>query len=296
VLPFFIVLFVIGFSDLFKNRFKLKIIASIILISLLLISSLKLSKKFRTVYVAVDKSISSLREVPLNNIKEPIYTEGFLDPLIPYWIQNWTGYFIYDNSFSHWPTKLNNSSSANKVPDNSLILSGKHSRWYYPPKRIITNIIWENEYYKIGRICNSDPCLKNRDVDLSSLVVGKSDWEDVFLLNGWSIREGDQRWANEKESTLRLVTKESSPTSLNVEALSLTEPQEMTVYINDKLLGTISIDTEWKNYSLPINYTAEPGVHKIKFIFKNGYKPSEVMAGNLDNRILFVNFRKIGLE
>ncbi|MCL4419306.1 YfhO family protein, partial [Patescibacteria group bacterium] len=193
ILPFFIVLFAIGFSDLSKKRFVKKIVLLIILTGLLSLSALKLNKKFRTIYVAVDKSMASLRDVPLDNIKEPIYTEGFLDSSIPYWVQNWTGYFIYGNSFSHWPTKFNDGSSLNKVPDNSLVLSGKYSRWYYPPKRVVTNVVWENEYYKIARLCNSDNCLTKSGIYAPEVIIGQSTYEDTLLITGWDRREGESR-------------------------------------------------------------------------------------------------------
>lgn len=296
VLPFFIVLFVIGFSDLFRKKLTVKIVLSVILIVFLSVSSLKLSKKFRTIYVAIDKSIISLKEVPLDKIKRPIYTEAFIDSSIPYWVQNWTGYFIYGNNFSHWPIEFNADQSFNKIPDNSLVLSGKYSRWYYPPKRIIKNVVWENEYYKIGEICNSDICLENLKADLSKIEVGKSDWEDILFLDGWSLREGEQRWANEKESTLRLIAKESLLNSLVVEALTLGKPQEITVYINDQLIGSILIDTTWKTYSLPINYPLTPGVQRIKFTYSKGNRPSDLIPGSLDNRTLYTNFKRIAFE
>ena len=116
------------------------------------------------------------------------------------------------------------------------------------------------------------------------------------MINGWSIVEGETRWANEKESTLRLVTKDTYPVNLTVEALSLGKLQEITVYLNDELLGKVSIDTEWKSYSLPINFYLSPGVHKIKFTYSHGYRPMDIIPGNLDGRTLYANFKEIALK
>ena len=148
----------------------------------------------------------------------------------------------------------------------------------------------------MGRICNNDDCLISSNKKLSSIKIGKNDYEDSLLLSGWYSTEGEARWANEQVSTLRLVTKISYPTNLTIEALSLSKPQEITVFLNDELLGKISVGTEWKSYSIHIGYSLNPGVHKIKFVYSHGYRPIDIIPGNLDNRTLYVNFKKIALE
>jgi hypothetical protein len=131
---------------------------------------------------------------------------------------------------------------------------------------------------------------------LSLIEIGNNDYEDSLMISGWYSTEGDMRWANEKESTLKLVTKDNYPTHLTFEALSFGKPEKMTVYIDDQLLGSVFIDKELKNYSLPINYFLNMGVHKIKFAYSHGYIPSSIIPGSTDNRTLYVNFKKIALE
>ncbi len=70
----------------------------------------------------------------------------------------------------------------------------------------------------------------------------------------------------------------------------------MTVYLDEELLGNIPIDTEWKSYSLPIPYPPNIGVHRLKFVYSNGYRPMDVIPNNLDGRTLYVNFKEIKLE
>ena len=83
---------------------------------------------------------------------------------------------------------------------------------------------------------------------------------------------------------------------ITIEAVSLKEPQKITIYIDDKLTGEIFVKTTWQSYSLPIDSGIEKGVHKIKFIYSNEYIPSNIIPGNLDNRTLYVKFKRIAFE
>jgi hypothetical protein len=282
-LPFFIVLFVIGFSELVVVP-KVKIILLLVLVGLLMVSGIKLNKKFRTNYISVDKSLASLRDVPLSTIREPIYVEGFIDSKISYWVQNWTGYFIYNHSLQHFPVKFNENSSLHKVPENALVLSGKVSRWYYPPKIILNNIIWENEYYKIGRLCRTDKCIQSIPADVSSLVFGKNDWEDTLLVEGWSQKEGEERYSNSLHPTLRLV-KKSPVSSIIIETKSLEEPQQMSVVVNGLPVGETIVSKEWTEYSFPI-LNAEDGVFHIEFIFTALYDRGDTKVSAVFKQIV----------
>ncbi len=276
-LPFFIVLFVIGFFELITVP-RVKIGLMLGLIGLLMFSGIKLNKKLRESYISVDKSLASLQDAPLSTIREPIYVEGFIDSKIPYWVQNWTGYFMYDHNLQHFPVKFNENSQLHKVPENSLVLSGKVSRWYYPPKIILKDIVWENEYYKIGRLCRTDECIKSIPAGVSHLEFGKNDWEDTLLVEGWSEREGAERYSNSLHPSLRLVSK-SPVNSIIIETKSLGEPQEMSVIVNGLLVGETDVSKEWKEYSFPI-LSAEDGVVHIEFIFTALYyrKDTKVSA------------------
>ncbi|MEK7633235.1 MAG: hypothetical protein AAB437_00130 [Patescibacteria group bacterium] len=295
-LPLVIVLFSIGTTKFYENNRKLGIIIIIFLIGAVLYSGVKLNGRFIREYLAVDSSLISSKELNDNEkINEPIFTEQTITGPTNLWRQFWTDYFLYPNKSIYTPFNINKTKDS--IADESLILISKFSSSNSNPSKIIFNKIeWENEHYILGRLCNSDKCLLSRNEDLSKILVGKNEYEDSLLFSGWGIKEGKTRWANEKESTLRLVTKDIYPTNLTIEALSLGKPQKMTVYLDDQLLGEILISTEWKIYNLPINYILNPGVHRIKFVYYHGYRPMDVIPDNLDGRTLYVNFKKIALE
>ncbi|MFA6016652.1 MAG: hypothetical protein WC744_01030 [Patescibacteria group bacterium] len=295
-LPFIITLFTIGLISLYeKNKYFWSMII-VILICFELWSAVKLNKRFIQERLSVEKSFISILDLKSKNIKEPIYVESFIKDTIPLWKQIWTGYFLYSNNISSTPTIFDNNQYENKVPDNSLVFISKSTPWFNSLKIIYRDTVWSNDYYTLGHICNIQDCLIKSKYKLDEIEVGKNDFEDSLFINGWNIVEGGTRWANAKESTLRLVTKDIYPTKLSVEALSLSTPQEMMVYLDDKLLETISVGKEWKNYSIPINNFLSLGVHNIKFVFSNGYRPMDVIKGNVDNRTLYVNFKEIKLE
>jgi len=296
-LPVWLVLFTVGIIVIFTNLKKsifIKIFI-ILLIGLEVFSGIKLNKRFIGERLAVDKSYVSLIDLKNKNIKEPIYEEGFINGGSSLWKQTWIGYFLYYYNISPTPTLFLNDQYANKVPDSSLVLLSKDP-WIPAPNIIFKNIIWSNDYFRLGRICNSDECLLKSSKDLSQIEIGKNDYEDSLLVNGWNVNEGEMRWASEKESTLRLVTKGTYPTNLTIDVLSLDKPQEITAYIDDRLIGKIPIETKLKKYSLPINYFLSPGIHKIRFVYSHGYKPMDIVPGNVDSRILYVNFKRIALE
>ena len=295
-LPLIIVLFSIGVTNYYQNNKKIGILIFIFLVVLVLYSGFKLNNRFIREYLAVDSSLISLEELNDNlKINEPIFTEQTITGPTNLWRQFWTDYFLYPNQLIYTPFNINKTKD--QIVDDSLILISKPSFLNDNPSKIIfTKTVWENEHYLLGRLCNSDKCLLSRNEELSIILMGKNEYEDSLLFSGWGIKEGETRWANEKESTLRLVTKDTYPVNFTVEALSLGKPQEMSVYLNDELLGKVLIDTEWKSFNLPITYPLDPGVHKIKFIYSSGYRPMDVIPGNLDGRTLYVNFKKIALE
>ncbi|MBI5122981.1 hypothetical protein HZA75_03935 [Candidatus Roizmanbacteria bacterium] len=295
-LPFVIILFSIGLISLYeKNKYFWSIIIAA-LICLEFWSAVNLNKRFIREHLSVDKSFVSILDIKRKNINEPIYAESSIEEATPLWKQLWTNYFLYFKGMSSTPTLLNNGQYENKIPNGSLILISKATTWFSARKIIFNDIIWNNNYYRLGHICNTDDCLMKSKYKLNEIIIGKNEFEDSLLINGWSIGEGENRWANEKESTLRLVTKDIYPTNLTIEASSLGEPQEITVYLDEKLLGQISVDKEWKSYNVQINYPLNPGVHRMKFIYSNGYRPIDVIPGNLDGRTLYVNFKKMSLE
>lgn len=294
-LPLLIILFSIGLVNLYKKK-KIILLIIVILISLELWSVINFNKRFIREHVAVEKSYISILDLRNKNIKEPIYDESYINIETPLWKRMWIRYFLYSKNISSVPTLTNSQQFENNIPDNGLVLISKPTPWQDSLKIIFKDIIWENEYYQLGHICNNNDCLEKSKYKLNEILIGENEFEDSLLINGWNIKEGKTRWANKSESTLRLVTMDVYPTKLTFEALSLSKPQEITVYLDDELLGKMSIDKGWKNYSLPINYLLDQGVHKIKFVYSNGYRPIDIIPDNLDSRTLYVNFKKITIE
>ena len=246
----------------------------VVLFSIGLISLYKKQKYFWSVIIVILISFELWSAIKLNKrfIKEHLSVEKSFISILD------------DNKFE------------NRVPNNSLVLISKPTPWFSSRKIIFKDIIWSNDYYQLGHICNNDDCLIKSKYKLNGIKIGDNEFEDSLLINGWNIGEGETRWADKEESTLRLVTKDTYPANLTIEALSLNKPQEMTIYVDEELLGKVSIDIDWKNYTLSIPYSLNPGVHKIKFIYSNGYRPMDIIPGNLDSRILYVNFKQIKLE
>ena len=292
-LPIFIIAFSIGFSFFFEKFKLLCIISLVVLLSLELFSAKKLDTRFLFERFSVDKGYASLRNIQNKNafIKKPIYVENQINKDLPLWNLIWPLYFLNLNSP---PITIAAHDVNNKIPGGSLVLISKIQRNFRTPKLLLNDIIWENQYYKIGYLCGEDDCLLKERIP--TLKMGSNEFEDSLMLSGWYSTEGESRWANEKESTLRLVTKDSYPDNLVIEAMTLAKPQEITVYFDDQLLGKISIDTEWKSYSMPINYSLNPGVHRIRFVYSHGYRPMDIIPGNVDGRTLYVNFKEIKLE
>ena len=295
-LPFMIILFSIGLTSLYEKHKHFLTVIIVILIGFELWSVVNLNKRFIREHLSVEKSFISISELKNKNIMEPIYAENFIEDETSLWKQIWIGYFLYSKGISTVPTVFSDSQFGSRVPNGSLILISKATPWLQSLKIVYKDIIWENDYYQLGHVCNDNDCLMESKYKLNEIIIGHNEFEDSLLIKGWNIGEGENRWANEKESILRLITKHTNLTNLSLEALSLKEPQEMTIYLDEKLLGHLSIGTEWKNYSLPINYQVHPGVHQIKFTYSYGYRPMDVIPGNLDSRTLYVNFKRIALE
>lgn len=295
-LPLILILFSIGITDIFQNRMLLKRYIFISVILLELFSAVKLNKRFLKEHLVVDKSFISLREIQQKNTStDPIYLESTLDDTISYWRQIWTGYFLYAGHPSpSLPSQINPFEK--RISDNSLVLLSKTTPWFTPPQILLKSpLVWENEYFVLGRLCNSTECLLNRPEDLSKITLGKNSFEDSLLISGWSVKEPESRWAMGRESTLRLVTKDASATQLVFEAHSLSEPQRINIYMNDTLLGTQSLTAGWATYIFPLPYEIKRGVQNIRLEYSNTYKPSEVLK-NQDTRDLAVNFRRIGFQ
>ncbi len=292
-LPFILVVYTIGISQLSgKNKlFKIIFYSSLVLV---IFSGLKLNKRFIRENFAVEKKYISLKQFP-KNINEPVYIEGHVNKHVHPWQSNWEGYFMYPFIIDfRIPTKFIEDEYMLKVPDNSLMLIAKSVPGITQTKIILKNIVWENEHFFLGRICNTDSCLIDYQSGLSTVEIGKSPYEDSLLISGWSANEGEIRWSDSLNSTLRLVrNSERNTSSLAITARAIAEPQTLTVYVNEEIIGKQALNTEWNTYEFPL--TTDDDVFKIKFKYSNIYKPSKLF-GTADQRDLTVGFKKIWLK
>ena len=292
-LPLFLIIFTIGLTKLIE---KGKVIKLIIFSSFVLVifSGLKLNKRFLQEHVAVDKSYVSLKELP-SNIDEPIYTESYVRPSIPLWKNIWSSYFVYPHILNKlYPNKVLNNQYANSIPDNSLVLLEKPVPWYPPTNVLLRKKVWENEFYTLGRICNTANCLITSKEDLSLVTFNREDFQDSILINGWWSKEDGHRWIGLKEATMRLVVKNDPVSILHMEMATLKEPQTMTVYVNEEKVTSVSIKTEWKDYPISIGQHHNEVIN-IRLEFSHLYNPA-ALGLSADVRDLVVDVRKISLE
>lgn len=295
-LPIFIILFSVGFSDLFKDNKKIGIIFLATLIGLELFSAYKLNKRFIRESFSVDKTYLTLKEIQSEKkiINEPLYLENDIDPNIPYWNYVWTRYFLNLNKFPITSEVSKIKGKRVVVSENNLVLIHKSNAYPHSLKILLNDIIWENDFFKIGRLCKSDKCLISTKEDLSKIIFGKTSFEDSLLISGWSAGEPESRWAEGKQSSLKLINNKEK-TKIIIEALTLKEPQTVEVSIDDVLVGSFSPSLEFKMYSVALSSPLSQGLHTLVFTYSNTYKPSEIF-GSADNRELSVNFKQIRLK
>lgn len=283
-LPIILILFVIGIELFFQKSRLLFILFFIIFIYLQTRWAFRLNKTFRNDYLSVSQSYVSLADLKNQYPKEHIFTENALNPKIIKWNDYWIRYFLKEDEVKK------------PITDYDLILISKKPTKFQKLNVYLKPIVWENEYYKLGRLCQSDKCLSLVDENLSFIILGKLGYEDSLLLSGWSNKEPENRWANSKKSNIKLVSRENDHfTSLVFEALTLVKPQIVTVFVNNKEIGSQSLDTVWRQYQLFFNERLETGVHKITFKFSNIYQPNKYFKTE-DNRQLSANFKKIEFE
>jgi hypothetical protein len=295
-LPVIIVVFSLGINSLAKINNKFQLLGFGFVLALVLFSAYKLNKRFITERVAVDLKYTTLKEIHSLDIQEPIYTAGAFVNGVPIWRQIWTGYFIYPNIVdSTFPKKYINDSYKLRIPDQSLALLYKSDPWIKGPQVIITEKIWENDWFALGRICNNDECLTNYEDDLSQLHIGDAIFEDTLLTSGWYGHENDGRWSKGKESHLRLVTYHNNLRNLSITVQPINTPLDIIVWIDGTNIGVINLNDDWQTIKLPLPKNFSTGVHDIKVEYSHVYRPSHVF-GNTDNRRLAVRFQEIYFE
>lgn len=297
-IPLFSLLFSVGVAGFFSKNNPMINLFLILFVDLIVILSLfsasKLNARFTKEHLAVDKSLISLKILAKNQqINEPIYSERILNESLPWWRELWAEYFLFPKK--QLMTAFQIKSPAEEVlSDSNLLLVSKPKASYLATRVLFDKIVWENAYYRLVKLCMSSACLLKRTEDLSVVDFGKNHYEDSLLVSGWSVGESSQRWSNTKEAVLRLVDKSGFVSKLQLEALTLKTPQEISVYFDNQLLGRRNLSQVWQTYSFDIN-KPESGVHVIKFIFSHLYRPSQFNISQ-DDRTLSANFRTIKIE
>jgi|GEM_PF-3101853 len=292
VLPILIVWFVNGWLQVEKRAHFIGWGVGVGLLVLSLLSGEKLIRRFTYNHLTVDRSLMSLTELAKNpQIAEPIYLSEVVEGMGYYWRQIWTEYFLYP------PKEVVSTANLQEfqngvVPGNALILVSKEP-WYHPPRFLFEEIVWENGFYRLGRLCVSGNCLTNNADKLQEIVFGLTEYDDTILITGWSTPENDHRWANEKSSSLWWITnKSSSNHQLVITATSFIKGQTIDIYLDEKWLRQVAITSEWGIYQIPLPEVSY-GKHLIRMEYGEVSKP-DLASG--DSRDLAVDFRRISFE
>ncbi|MFA6081595.1 MAG: hypothetical protein WC741_04275 [Patescibacteria group bacterium] len=131
--------------------------------------------------------------------------------------------------------------------------------------------------------------LWKRNVDQKEYLtvnIGKDD--EMYLGMGWYQKENNGRWATDRSSVLFKVVKERKFV-LHFDAVSFYKNIPTEIYVDKKKIGNVIISTSQKQFSLPINFSLEKGLHTVYFIFDKSYR-------TIDGRKLSANFITISLE
>ncbi|MFA6081597.1 MAG: hypothetical protein WC741_04285 [Patescibacteria group bacterium] len=117
----------------------------------------------------------------------------------------------------------------------------------------------------------------------------------LFLGMGWNTEEEKFRWANRRSSVMFKIN-QPKDLVLNFNAASFYKSQPLTIYINKEEIGKLIIDTKIKQNQIKINKNfLNSGINTVYFIFKESFRPSDVIDNNLDERQLSGQFEKIWL-
>lgn len=148
----FPILFCSGFVWLAERLHKKYFTFVIIVIIFLLVAR----SAYRTIYQMywhmriVDKALISLQDLNLaKNIPQPFYTADVFFGEYDLWKRLWREYFLMNKLIvtrQNFPTELY------FLPKNKYVLAEKGILEYQGKTLKFKNVIWENEYYKLGKI------------------------------------------------------------------------------------------------------------------------------------------------
>lgn len=295
-LPIFISILVIGFESSFKKNKTILYSIVVLMVISEFFMAYKLVKRFVSEGLTVNKQYISLQEIQKEKqfINEPLYLENDIKQGIPFWNYMWLPYFLNLNRIPILPV-VAESGKKLTVPENSLVLVHKPNTYVNSPRIVLKDIIWENDYFRIGRLCSNDQCLMSSSENLSTINFGLSSFEDSLLLSGWSASEPENRWTEGKQSSLRLINNDGVKSKIIIEALTLKSPQIVTITIDGEYVGSFSPSEMFGKYVVEFKKPLPVGSHSLLFSYAHTYKPSEI-SRSADNRDLAVNFKRISLE
>lgn len=297
-LPFLLIFFTSGLDVLIKKHKRIKTAIVIVLIGLEFIAAIKLNRRFIWERASIGHDYISLQQIDVNQLDEPVYPEEYLDKYytFSYWKKIWTDYFFYNRKPTLREEVTPDKDGNFTLPQDALVLISKPTPWYRPMRLLFEEIVWENEYYQVGRLCHTQECLLNHSADLSQIIFGKSEFEDSLVLTGWDKPDTASRWANNKEAKIKLVIKENQFfKKLIIRAESLKEPQQLKIYFNNQLLGEQVIKLGWNDYQFLLNKRLQRGVYEIRLEHAEIYRLGEVL-NNQDERMVTINYNKIKLS
>lgn len=282
VLPLVLVMFVGGLAQVRRRSWR--VILAMTIVSLVMLQGARLTKKFVNAHLTVHAWYQTLAEVREEKYLEPIYTSGMISPHLSIWDQVWIGYFLY-------PTIDQGTIPKEPVKDGNLVLMPKANPWIRYPSYAFDQVIWENEYYKMGRWCDAS-CLATYPGDLSEVVLGESNFEDSVLGTGWSSPERGGRWIEGQEARV-VLRADQRVNRILIEAQALAPKTLTKVYIEGKLVGDIEFSIEREAHELKIFLTE--GVHEVTLKSDRTASPSELGLG-ADLRKLSIRVSKISLS
>ncbi|PIY71650.1 hypothetical protein COY87_05065 [Candidatus Roizmanbacteria bacterium CG_4_10_14_0_8_um_filter_33_9] len=137
--------------------------------------------------------------------------------------------------------------------------------------------------------------LWKRDIEQKEFLkvnIGKND--EMYLGMGWNDKERDGRWAWKRSSVMFKVINPKK-FILNFQAKTYHKAMPVDIYVDKKKIASVTIPLENKEFTIPVNFVLDRGIHTIHFLFRNAYRPSEIFDSP-DNRQLSAKFINIYLQ
>lgn len=109
---------------------------------------------------------------------------------------------------------------------------------------------------------------------------------------GWYPAENEFRWSARRSSILFKINKPKK-LILKFKAATFYKNLKLTIYINKKKVKTFVVETEPKEYTVILDKNLKKGINMVYFIFNEGFRPSDIIKGSMDNRKLSAQFTEI---